>query len=85
MVPSEAETVRAAVALINATVQRHTIAPPADNYLENYFTSTGNLTIPVLTLHNRWDPGVPAFHEDSLAARTADAGKPFNLRVACCA
>jgi pimeloyl-ACP methyl ester carboxylesterase len=67
------------VAFLNATVERYTIAPPAEDYLDNYFTSTGNLQMPVLTLHNRWDPGVPAFHEDSLAQRAADAGKTANL------
>ncbi len=68
-----------AVNFINANVKRYTIAPPAEDYLENYFTSTGNLNIPVLTLHNRWDPGVPAFHEDAFAAQVASAGKSANL------
>jgi hypothetical protein len=67
------------VTFANATVQRYTIAPPAESYLDNYFTSTGNLQMPVLTLHNRWDPGVPAFHEDVLAANVAAAGKTANL------
>lgn len=68
-----------AVTFINATVRRYTIAASAEDYLESYFSSNGNLDIPVLTLHNRWDPGVPAFHEDSLAARAASAGKSANL------
>jgi len=67
------------VNLANASVTRYTMAPPAENFIENYFTSTGNIDIPLLTLHNRWDPGVPAFHEDSLKKKIEAAGKASNL------
>lgn len=63
-----------AVAFANATVARYTLETPAERYLERYFTPSGALAIPVLTVHNTWDPAVPVFHEDSLAARVAAAG-----------
>lgn len=68
-----------AIALVNATVKRYTMPPNAVNYLERYFTPTGDLQIPVLTLHNVWDPGVPAFHETALLATVTAAGATGNL------
>jgi hypothetical protein len=67
------------VALANATVKRYAMPPQTENYLEKYFTPTGNLQMPVLTLHNTWDPGVPLFHEGALAAMVAAAGATGNL------
>lgn len=58
----------------NAAVVRDTMDRSALEYLSHNFTPTGNLRIPVLTVHNSWDPAVPAFHEDSLRAVVESAG-----------
>lgn len=68
-----------AIAYANAAVGRYSIDRPAENYLDRHFTPTGRLAMPVLTVHNQWDPAVPAFHEDSLAARVSAAGASVNL------
>jgi pimeloyl-ACP methyl ester carboxylesterase len=63
----------------NAGVARFTFDPAAQNYLERHFTPTGDLRIPVLTLHNVWDPGVPAFHEVELRRAVEAAGAGAKL------
>lgn len=63
----------------NATVTRYSMPPAAVNYLNQNFSPSGNLRIPVLTLHNTWDPGVPAFHEQELLRRVTAAGQTGNL------
>lgn len=55
-------------------VERVTMAPDAEQYLAHNFTPTGELRIPVMAIHNMFDPGVPAFHVDSLKARAEAAG-----------
>lgn len=67
------------VAFADANVRRYTIAPSAENYLERHFEPTGDLRMPVLTVHNAWDPAVPAFHETALRARAVAAGGAGNL------
>jgi pimeloyl-ACP methyl ester carboxylesterase len=67
------------IAAMNAGVPVYEIAPSAQNYLEHHFTPTGELRIPVVTLHNRWDPGVPAFHVAALAAAAGRANAMHNL------
>lgn len=51
----------------------------ARNYLTNYYTPTGRIQRPVITVHNAWDPIVPAFHEDSLRQIVTAAGYAGNL------
>lgn len=63
----------------NANVGRYTADPSALNYTEHYFTLTGDLPVPVLTLHNPYDPGMPIFHEAALYAKVAAAGATQNL------
>jgi predicted alpha/beta hydrolase family esterase len=60
--------------LANATVERTSITPAAANYLANYYQPTGDLRIPLVTLHNFWDPVVPFLHEPALATIVAAAG-----------
>ncbi|MDQ3949614.1 MAG: alpha/beta hydrolase [Gemmatimonadota bacterium] len=60
-------------------VPRYSMDPSAANYLERHFTPSGNLRIPVLALHNAWDPGVPAFHVAALRAAAERAGATENL------
>jgi pimeloyl-ACP methyl ester carboxylesterase len=67
------------VAQSDAAVARYTMDRSAANYLEHYFTPTGDLQVPVLTIHNTWDPGVPAFHETVLRDVVAAAGRSSNL------
>jgi predicted esterase len=68
------EALAALLAGANSSVERVGIGPLAQKYLDKYFTPTGDLRVPVLTLHNTWDPGVPEFHEESLKTAVAQAG-----------
>lgn len=54
--------------------------PDALNYVQKYYTPTGNLRIPMLALHTDRDPLVPVFHEAIYAAVVAEAGASANLR-----
>ncbi len=67
------------IAAANTRVDRFSMDPSARNYLERHFTPSGDLRIPVLTVHNMWDPGVPAFHEARLAEAVTRAGATGNL------
>ena len=60
---------------INAGVDRFETTPDAANYLRHYYQPSGNLEIPVLTLHNVLDPVVPIFHETMYQQIVATAGK----------
>ena len=62
------------LAAANAGVTRYEMDTSARNYLDKHFTPTGNLQVPVLTMHNTWDPGVPAFHERALQQAVQTAG-----------
>ncbi|MGE5360668.1 MAG: hypothetical protein ACM3NQ_16755, partial [Bacteroidales bacterium] len=64
----------AADAVINAGVARYVSHPSAVNYLEHYFSPTGDARIPTLTLHNYYDPAVPYSNEIEYATRVARAG-----------
>jgi predicted esterase len=59
----------------NVKVERVSFGEAAENYLVRNFTPSGDLRIPVITIHNRWDPVVPAFHESALAAIVDAAGR----------
>ena len=70
-----------AIAAAQAGVARYELAPSARNYLTHHFAPSGELRIPVLTLHNTWDPAVPLFHETLLRERVEAAGAtPFLLQ-----
>ncbi len=62
------------IAASNTSVVRYTMPPSAANYLANNFTPTGNLRMPLLTVHNTWDPAVPLMHEVELARIVQAAG-----------
>jgi pimeloyl-ACP methyl ester carboxylesterase len=72
-------TLQPILAFINASVERYEMDPAGRNFMEHNFTTTGDLRIPVLTLHNAWDPGVPAFHETALLQKATAAGATGNL------
>jgi pimeloyl-ACP methyl ester carboxylesterase len=52
---------------INAGVKRYTATPDAINYFEKYYTPSGSLSLPTVTLHTTRDPVVPIFHEAQFA------------------
>jgi hypothetical protein len=51
------------LAAVNAGVARYSSTADARNYLIHYYEPTGNLQIPLLTVHNPRDPQVPILHE----------------------
>jgi pimeloyl-ACP methyl ester carboxylesterase len=58
---------------VNVGVGRFTQAEDAFEYLEHNYTPTGNLQIPVVTLHTTLDPVVPfPIHEPRFAKSVAD-------------
>jgi pimeloyl-ACP methyl ester carboxylesterase len=59
---------------INANAPRMSGDPSALNYTARNFTPSGALQIPTITMHNRWDPLVPFFHEPMLTDRVTAAG-----------
>lgn len=68
-------------AALNAGVARYVSDPPAENYMEHYYTPSGDLHIPVLTLHTIRDPVVPIFHEQMYAQAVQTAGAtPYLLQ-----
>ena len=73
-VPQLAPVIASMIAASNNGVTRYDITPDAQNYLEKYYVPTGNLRIPVVSVHNLWDPLVPFFHEPALAQATSNAG-----------
>ena len=73
-VPQLAPLIASMIAASNGGVARYDITPDAQNYLEKYYVPTGSLKIPVVSVHNFWDPLVPFFHEPALAQATASAG-----------
>ena len=62
------------MAAINAGVDRFDTTPDAAAYLRHFYEPTGELEIPVLTLHAAYDPVVPIFHEMMYGQIVAAAG-----------
>jgi pimeloyl-ACP methyl ester carboxylesterase len=60
---------------LNAGVARYVSDPSAANYMEHYYTPTGDLQIPMLTLHSTRDPVAPIFHEALYAQAVQIAGR----------
>jgi len=61
-------------AALNAGVERFTATPAGLNYVAKYYTPTGQLGIPILTLHTTQDPAVAFSQEQAYAATVAAAG-----------
>jgi pimeloyl-ACP methyl ester carboxylesterase len=72
--PVPSALIASLIANSNVGVARYDITPDAQNYLDKYYVPTGRLTIPVVSVHNFWDPLVPFFHEPALAQAAAAAG-----------
>jgi pimeloyl-ACP methyl ester carboxylesterase len=73
-VPALIPLIQGMIAASNQRVMRYDITPDAQNYLEKYYVPSGGLKIPVVSVHNFWDPLVPFFHEPAFAKITASAG-----------
>ena len=56
--------------------------PAALAYFADHYQPTGQLRIPTVTVHNRFDPVVPAFHEWAYEQLVTDAGWEANLVTA---
>ena len=69
------------LAMINAYVQRYDRTIPTDGLFDRYYEPSGELTVPMIAVHNRFDPVVPLFHEDLYAAKVAAAGYGHNLEL----
>jgi pimeloyl-ACP methyl ester carboxylesterase len=72
--PTLIPLVQGMIAGSNTAVTRYDITTDAQNYLERNYVPTGNLRIPVVSVHNFWDYLVPFFHEPAFAKIAADAG-----------
>lgn len=64
----------ALLAAVNAGVARYTATPDAANYLEHYYEPSGNLQLPLLTMHTTRDPVVPIFNEAIYLQKASAAG-----------
>ncbi len=69
------------LAMINAYVQRYDRSIPTDELFDRYYEPSGELTIPMIAVHNQHDPVVPLFHEGLYAAKVAAAGYSHNLEL----
>jgi pimeloyl-ACP methyl ester carboxylesterase len=65
--------------LLNATIARYDDEQPAVAYFRRLYETTGRIRTKVLSLHTRWDPAVPAFHEAVYAEKVAAAGRSDQL------
>jgi pimeloyl-ACP methyl ester carboxylesterase len=65
---------------INGSIARYTSTNDAQAWLDGNYQPTGQLRIPMLTLHNRFDPVVPFSHEGAYQQATSSAGFSGNLR-----
>ncbi len=61
-------------AALNAGVDRFLAAPDAKNYLNHWYEPTGQLKVPVLTLHTSRDPLAPFSNEEAYAGVVSAAG-----------
>jgi pimeloyl-ACP methyl ester carboxylesterase len=61
-------------AALNVGIQRVVGDGDALNYVAQYYTPSGRISVPVQTLHTDRDPVVPAWHEGVYANTVADQG-----------
>jgi pimeloyl-ACP methyl ester carboxylesterase len=67
------------LAALNAGARHFDETPDAANYLAKYYETTGDLRIPMVSIHTTRDPVVPIFHEGIYASRANGAGQSVNL------
>lgn len=63
------------LAAINAGIDRFATTPDALAYVDHHYEPTGALEIPMVTLHNMYDPTAPFFNETLLASAVSSAGR----------
>jgi hypothetical protein len=63
---------------VNAGIRQYTATPDAGSWLEHNYEPTGNLQMPMLTVHKTRDRLVPFRHESEYQARVAAAGASAN-------
>lgn len=73
-IPFDNQSVVYADGALNLGIQRWTGDPDALNYIAQYYTPSGDIRVPVQTLHGDRDPVVPAWHEGIYAQLVADQG-----------
>jgi hypothetical protein len=74
VVPALAPLLTAAIAGSNVGVERFTSPPDAQNLLARYYVPTGDLEMPVITVHNLFDYLVPYFNEPAFQQIVQSAG-----------
>jgi len=77
--PLDLATLTALLAVVNTNIERFDADRAAAVWAQKNFTPSGDLQLPTITLHNRWDRLVPYFHEQLLAVRVASAGATSSL------
>lgn len=71
--PLTAPALAGLLAQVNAQIPRFEADRAAAVWAAKNYTPSGDLNLPTITLHNRWDRLVPNFHEGLLAQRVSDA------------
>jgi len=66
---------------LNAAVPRVTADPRATAEMLAHYTTSGNLKVPLITLHTLLDPLIPYAHEDAYLSKTAAYGVNGRLHV----
>ena len=79
VVPPLAPLLANAIAGSNTGVKRYTSPIDAQNVLDKYYVPTGDLNVPVITVHNRWDYLVSYFHEGVFQQTVQASGASGNL------
>ena len=62
------------LSIMNAAIGRFDADRAGAVWVAKNFTPSGDLELPTITVHNRWDQLVPYFHEEIFRARVASAG-----------
>jgi hypothetical protein len=78
-IPQLAPLIASMIAASNGGVARYDSPPDAENYLSRNYVPSGTMPIPVVSVHNLWDPLVPFFHEPALAGLAQSGGGSANL------
>lgn len=64
-------------AALNAAVQRFTADPAALAEIDAFYQTSGNLSVPLVTMHTELDQQVPYFHEELYRLKTLFGSNPF--------
>lgn len=64
---------------LNARVGRYSAGKAAVQTMEKYYEPSGDLRLPLVSLHTSLDPVVPLFHEDEYRSRVEGRGLEVNL------